>query len=232
LTKRTGKVRILLVEDDAALAGAVCSYLEAKAFVVDVAPALAPARAALAAVQYAAVLLDLHLPDGEGLSLLPDVRALRDRPIVIVLTARDQVTDRIRGLDAGADDYLIKPYDPAELLARLRAVERRRSSASTPVLQFGGLEIDLARDLVRKDGMPVTLTQKEWALLRVLATRPERIHTRDNLADALYGFGDEADSNTLEVFISRLRRKLGRNHIQTLRGLGYRLSFSPEEEDE
>ena len=225
-------MRILLVEDDAALASAVCSYLEAKAFVVDVTPGLAQARAALAAVQYAAVLLDLHLPDGEGLSLLPDVRALRDRPIVIVLTARDQVTDRIRGLDAGADDYLIKPYDPAELLARLRAVERRRSSASTPVLRFGKLEIDLARDLVRNDGMPVTLTQKEWALLRVMATRPERIHTRENLADALYGFGDEADSNTLEVFISRLRRKLGRSHIQTLRGLGYRLSFSPEEEDE
>lgn len=225
-------MRILLVEDDAALASAVCSYLEAKAFVVDVTPGLAQARAALAAVQYAAVLLDLHLADGDGLSLLPDVRALRDRPIVIVLTARDQVTDRIRGLDAGADDYLIKPYDPAELLARLRAVERRRSSASSPVLQFGTLEIDLARDLVRKNGLPVALTQKEWALLRVMATRPERIHTRENLADALYGFGDEADSNTLEVFISRLRRKLGRSHIQTLRGLGYRLSASPEEEDE
>jgi two-component system OmpR family response regulator len=222
----------LLVEDDVALAGAVCSYLEAKAFVVDVAPGLAQARSALAAVQYAAVLLDLHLGDGDGLSLLPTIRALRERPIVIVLTARDQVTDRIRGLDAGADDYLIKPYDPAELLARLRAVERRRSSSSAPVLKLGTLEIDLAHDLVRKDGFPVTLTQKEWALLRVMATRPERIHTRENLADALYGFGDEADSNTLEVFISRLRRKLGRKYIQTLRGLGYRLSFAPDEEEE
>ena len=225
-------MRILLVEDDTALASAVCSYLEAKAFVVDVAPGLGDARAALSGVQYAAVLLDLHLGDGDGLSLLPTVRALRERPIVIVLTARDQVTDRIRGLDAGADDYLIKPYDPAELLARLRAVERRRSASSSPVLQLGTLEIDLGREMVRKDGMPVTLTQKEWALLRVMATRPDRIHTRENLADALYGFGDEADSNTLEVFISRLRRKLGRNHIQTLRGLGYRLSFAPEEEDE
>lgn len=225
-------MRILLVEDDVALADAVCSYLLAKAFVVDVAPGLSEARAALAAVQYAAVLLDLHLGDGDGLSLLPTIRALRERPIVIVLTARDQVTDRIRGLDAGADDYLIKPYDPAELLARLRAVERRRSTSSAPVLRLGTLEIDLARDLVRKDGFPVTLTQKEWALLRVMATRPDRIHTRENLADALYGFGDEADSNTLEVFISRLRRKLGRNHIQTLRGLGYRLSFAPEEEQE
>ncbi|HEY2257293.1 MAG TPA: response regulator transcription factor [Variovorax sp.] len=225
-------MRILLVEDDAALADAVCSYLTAKAFVVDVAPGLAKAHAALSAAQYAAVLLDLHLGDGDGLSLLPTVRAMRERPIVIVLTARDQVTDRIRGLDAGADDYLTKPYDPAELLARLRAVERRRSLSSAPVLQLGDLQIDLARDMVRKDGLPVTLTQKEWALLRVMATRPDRIHTRENLADALYGFGDEADSNTLEVFISRLRRKLGRSHIQTLRGLGYRLSPAQEDEDE
>ena len=224
-------MRILLVEDDAALASAVCSYLVAKAFVVDVAPGLTQARAALVAVQYAAVLLDLHLSDGDGLSLLPNVRALRERPIVIVLTARDQVTDRIRGLDAGADDYLIKPYDPAELLARLRAVERRRSAHSAPVLRLGKLEIDLAHDLVRNNGAAVVLTQKEWALLRAMAMRPERIHTRENLADALYGFGDEADSNTLEVFISRLRRKLGRNHIQTLRGLGYRLSATPDEDE-
>lgn len=223
-------MRILLVEDDAALASAVCSYLESKAFVVDVAPSLADARAALLGAQYAAVLLDLHLGDGEGLSLLPHVRTLADRPIVIVVTARDQVTDRIRGLDAGADDYIIKPYDPGELLARLRAVERRRSASNTPVLRLGSLEIDLARDSVRKNGAPVTLTQKEWALLRVMASRPDRIHTRELLQDALYGWDDEADSNTLEVFISRLRRKLGRSHIITLRGLGYRLSPSNEED--
>jgi len=223
-------LRILLVEDDAALASAVCSYLESKAFVVDVAPSLADARAALLGAQYAAVLLDLHLGDGEGLSLLPHVRTLADRPIVIVVTARDQVTDRIRGLDAGADDYIIKPYDPGELLARLRAVERRRSASNTPVLRLGSLEIDLARDSVRKNGAPITLTQKEWALLRVMASRPDRIHTRELLQDALYGWDDEADSNTLEVFISRLRRKLGRSHIITLRGLGYRLSPSNEED--
>jgi two-component system OmpR family response regulator len=213
-----------------ALSEAVCGYLRAKAFVVDAAPSLADARGALISAQYAAVLLDLHLGDGDGLSLLPAARALKERPIVIVLTARDQVTDRIRGLDAGADDYLIKPYDPAELLARLRAVERRRSAGNTPMLQLGTIEIDLARDLVRKNGIPVTLTQKEWALLRVMATRPERIHTRELLQDALYGFDDGTDSNTLEVFISRLRRKLGRTHIQTLRGLGYRLAFSLDEE--
>jgi len=222
-------VRILLVEDDAALADAVCSYLVAKAFVVDMASGLAQARAALATAQYAAVLLDLHLGDGDGLSLLPTIRAQPERPIVLVLTARDQVSDRIRGLDAGADDYIIKPYDPAELLARLRAVERRRSASSAPVLKLGTLEIDLSRDMVRKGGIPVALTQKEWALLRVMASRPDRIHTRELLQDALYGFDDEADSNTLEVFISRLRRKLGRDHIVTLRGLGYRLAASSEQ---
>ncbi|RZL87639.1 MAG: response regulator transcription factor [Variovorax sp.] len=222
-------MRVLLVEDDTGLAEAVCGYLRAKAFVVDAVPSLAEARGALLSAQYAAVLLDLHLGDGDGLALLPAIRALKERPIVIVLTARDQVTDRIRGLDAGADDYLVKPYDPGELLARLRAVERRRSAGNTPVLQLGTLEVDLARELVRKNGAPVSLTQKEWALLRVMATRPERIHTRELLQDALYGFDDGTDSNTLEVFISRLRRKLGRSHIQTLRGLGYRLAFSMED---
>jgi len=217
-------LRILLVEDDVDLADAVCSYLRAKAFVVDVVGRLDDARSALLAAQYSAVLLDLHLEDGDGLSLMPTVRALREQPAVIVLTARDQVSDRIRGLDAGADDYLTKPYDPEELLARLRAVQRR-SGGGESVVQLGSLQIDLANELVRRDGVPVVLTQKEWALLRVMAMRPERIHTRDALQDALYGFDDEADSNTLEVFVSRLRRKLGREHIQTLRGLGYRLAF-------
>ena len=216
-------MRILLAEDDVALADAVCSYLRAKAYVVDVASGLAQAGAALHAAEYAAVLLDLHLSDGDGLALLPLVRTLKNRPIVIVLTARDQVSDRIRGLDAGADDYLVKPYDPGELLARLRAVERRRSTEQAPLLQLGDLQIDLAREQVRRSNVPIALTQKEWALLRMLATRAGRIHTRESLQDALYGFDDEADSNTLEVFISRLRRKLGRQHIETVRGLGYRL---------
>lgn len=222
-------MRILLVEDDVPLAEAVCGYLRAKAFVVDSVVSLAEARAAIAGAQYAAVLLDLHLRDGDGLMLLPALRALREQPMVIVLTARDQVSDRIRGLDAGADDYLIKPYDPGELLARLRAVERRKSGSETTVLAFGNLEIDLARDLVKKNGVAVVLTQKEWALLRVMAGKPERIHTREALQDALYGFDDEADSNTLEVFVSRLRRKLGRDCIQTLRGLGYRLTAARDD---
>ena len=216
-------MRVLLVEDDEALSQAVCGYLRAKAFVVDAVPSLAQAGAALHAAQYAAVLLDLHLTDGDGLSLLPQLRGLKERPIVIVLTGRDQVSDRIHGLDAGADDYLVKPYDPGELLARLRAVERRRSTAQLPVLHLGELQIDLSREQVRRAGVPMALTQKEWALLRVLATRPDHLHTRERLQDALYGFDDDTGSNTLEVFISRLRRKLGREHIETVRGLGYRL---------
>ena len=216
-------MRVLLVEDDEALSQAVCGYLRAKAFVVDAVPSLAQAGAALHAAQYAAVLLDLHLTDGDGLSLLPQLRGLKERPIVIVLTARDQVSDRIHGLDAGADDYLVKPYDPGELLARLRAVERRRSTAQLPVLHLGELQIDLSREQVRRAGVPMALTQTEWALLRVLATRPDHLHTRERLQDALYGFDDDTGSNTLEVFISRLRRKLGREHIETVRGLGYRL---------
>ena len=216
-------MRVLLVEDDEALSQAVCGYLRAKAFVVDAVPSLAQAGAALHAAQYAAVLLDLHLTDGDGLSLLPQLRGLKERPIVIVLTARDQVSDRIHGLDAGADDYLVKPYDPGELLARLRAVERRRSTAQLPVLHLGELQIDLSREQVRRAGVPMALTQKEWALLRVLATRPDHLHTRERLQDALYGFDDDTGCNTLEVFISRLRRKLGREHIETVRGLGYRL---------
>ncbi|MDD0813935.1 response regulator transcription factor [Curvibacter sp. HBC28] len=222
-------MRLLLIEDDAPLAEALSAYLRGKGFVVDTAATLAQARAALPAAHWGALLLDLHLPDGDGLSLLPLLQRQHPGCSVIVLTARDQITDRIRGLDAGADDYLVKPFDADELLARLRAVERRRGGGGQhgAVLQLGNLTIDLARDRVLLDGLAVELTAKEWALLRVMASRPERIHSRDSLLDALYGFDDETDSNTLEVFISKLRRKIGRERIQTLRGLGYRLAGSP-----
>lgn len=219
-------MRILLVEDDEALAQAVGSYLRSKAFLIDSVPSLAQARACLAGASYAAVLLDLHLSDGDGLALIPTLRRLEQPPVTIVLTARDQVSDRIRGLDAGADDYLVKPYDPEELLARLRAVSRRgggMQAGQDAVLRMGTLEIDLAREMVRDAGRTLLLTPKEWALLRVLTVHPGRLYTREHLLDALYGFDAEADSNTLEVFISRLRRKLGRERILTVRGTGYRL---------
>ena len=217
-------MRILLVEDDMPLSGALANYLRAQQFVVEPVASLAAARTALPLADWSAVLLDLHLPDGDGLSLLPTIRRQAPDTPVIVLTARDQVSDRIRGLDAGADDYLVKPFDPDELLARLRAVQRRGSASTAGTIQLGGLEIDLGRGTVLAHGQPATLTAKEWTLLRVLATRPDRIHSRDTLTHALYGFDDEVGSNTVEVFISSLRRKLGRDSIETLRGMGYRLT--------
>ncbi|MEG2999799.1 MAG: response regulator transcription factor [Comamonas sp.] len=217
-------MRILLVEDDAALAQAVLGYLHSKQFQVDLAPDLAAARALVAVTHYATILLDLNLPDGDGLELLQHLPKRDDPPTVVVVTARDQVSDRIRGLDAGADDYLVKPYDPEELLARLRAIERRRSAQASPVLLRGAVSIDLAREVVKVDHLPVVLTPKEWALLRVLASRPEQTFTRERLLEALYQWDSTSDSNTLEVFISRLRRKLGSALIQTVRGTGYRLA--------
>ena len=219
-------MRILLVEDDQPLAEATGHYLRHKAYTVDLAQDLAQAQEALSQASYAVVLLDLHLPDGDGLQLMARLRQLADRPVVVVLTARDQISDRIRGLDAGADDYLTKPYDPDELLARLRAIERRRSGSALPQLHLsGGVVIDLNRESVSCAGHAVVLTAKEWALLRAMTVRPQRIHPKEALQDALYGWDDGADSNTVEVFISRLRRKLGSDCIQTLRGLGYRLAL-------
>lgn len=217
-------MRVLLVEDDLLLADALASFLRARAFTVDHAATLAAAKAALPAAQWAVVLLDLQLPDGDGMSFVPAVKRASADSVIIMLTARDQISDRIRGLDAGADDYLVKPFDPEELLARLRAVERRVNGEAGSVATIGSLEIDLARMSVLRRGIPVNLTSKEWTVLRVLATRPERMHSQATLLNALYGFDNETGSNTLEVFISHLRGKLGRYSIQTVRGLGYRLT--------
>lgn len=217
-------LRVLLVEDDEALSSALADFLRHRGFVVEIAPTLETARLALPLAQWGVVLLDRQLPDGDGITLMPAIRRIAAQASVIVLTARDQITDRISGLDAGADDYLVKPFDSEELLARLRAVERRRTGETSAILRLGSVAIDLARSQVLRDGVEVELTPKEWALLRVMAMRPDRVHSRDALNDALYGFDDESSSNTLEVFISGLRRKLGRDSIQTLRGLGYRLT--------
>jgi len=217
-------LRILLVEDDRALASALEAFLRAKDFVVDLAATLAAAKLALPLAEWGAVLLDLQLPDGDGLDLLPVVRRRCPDASVIILTARDMISERVRGLDAGADDYLVKPFDPEELLARLRAVERRRFSGTSSTVTIGDLTVDLSRGVVAVKGEQAVLTAKEWTLLRVMAARPDRIHSKAALSSALYGFDDDVGSNTLEVFISHLRRKLGRDCIQTLRGQGYRLT--------
>jgi two-component system, OmpR family, response regulator len=222
-------VRGLLVEDDLSFASALLGLLKLRGYTVDAAHTLADAVDKQRFATWDFVLLDLHLPDGDGLDFLKLLRSNQIQTPVIVLTAKDQISDRVRGLDAGADDYLVKPFDTEELLARLRAVSRRglagevRAAGGTSVVTVLDLTVDMGRGVAVVAGSPVDLTAKEWSLLRLMALRPDRIHTPDSLMRSLYGFDDEVGSNTLQVFISSLRRKLGADCIETLRGQGYRL---------
>jgi two-component system, OmpR family, response regulator len=217
-------MRILFIEDDAVVADDMVAFLTGKGFTVAHAPNMQTAKDLLPSTNWGAVLLDWSLPDGEGIDLLPLIRKQADQASIIMITSRGLIADRIKGLDAGADDYMVKPCDPNELLARLRAIERRRSGAASAILDCGALQIDLGRNTVTANGVPANLTGKEWAILRVLASRPDRLHSKEVLTSAIYTFDDDIGSNTLEVFISHLRRKLGRDTIQTYRGQGYRLS--------
>jgi two-component system, OmpR family, response regulator len=217
-------MRILFIEDDAVVADDMVAFLTGKGFTVAHAPNMQTAKDLLPSTNWGAVLLDWSLPDGEGIDLLPVIRKQADQASIIMITSRGLIADRIKGLDAGADDYMVKPCDPNELLARLRAIERRRSGAASAILDCGALQIDLGRNTVTANGVPANLTGKEWAILRVLASRPDRLHSKEVLTSAIYTFDDDIGSNTLEVFISHLRRKLGRDTIQTYRGQGYRLS--------
>jgi two-component system, OmpR family, response regulator len=221
-------VRGLLVEDDLPFATALLNLLKLRGYTMDASQTLADAVDKQQFAQWDFVLLDLNLPDGDGLDFLKLLRSKRIQTPVIVLTAKDQISDRVRGLDAGADDYLLKPFDAEELLARLRAVSRRAavssaSAAGTSVVTVRDLTIDMTRGAAVVAGLPVDLTAKEWGLLRLMALNPDRIHTAQSLMRSLYGFNDEVDSNTLQVFVSSLRRKLGAGCIETLRGQGYRL---------
>ncbi len=220
-------MRILLVEDDAAIGGAVLDHAAADGHAVDWARTLAEAREHAELVEYGLVLLDLGLPDGSGLDLLRRLRAGGDASPVIVLTARDQIADRIEGLNAGADDYLVKPFDLGELSARIHAVARRSGGReAAPVMHFGDIEIEAAVRRLRLEGREVDLTSREWAVLERLMSRPGAIVSKSQIEDALYAFGSEIESNTVEVYVSRLRKKIGAAHIVTVRGLGYRLATS------
>jgi len=216
-------MRILLVEDEPALGAAVQEHLAAAGHAVDWVTRLGDADAALRAVEYGLMLLDLHLPDGRGLDLLKSLRAAGNPAPVIVITARDQISDRIAGLNAGADDYLVKPFDLDELRARVSAVARRYSGNPNPMVRLGELEIDLPAHRVRLAGRPVDLTRREWAILDLLVRRPGAIVPKDRIEEALYAFDAEVESNAVEVHVSRLRKKLGRDAIRTLRGIGYRV---------
>ncbi len=172
---------------------------------------------------YDLILLDLMLPDGRGIGFLKALRARGEVTPVIILTALDQVSDRIEGLNAGADDYLVKPFDLAELSARIGSVARRYSGNPNPIVTHGPLDIDLAARSIRSAGKPVQLTAREWALFEAFLSRPGQLLSKAQLEEKLYAFDAEIESNTIEVHVSRLRKKLGPQVIETERGLGYRL---------
>lgn len=216
-------MRILLVEDDRTLGDAVRDQVAADGHAIDWATRLADAEAGVLSVPYDLILLDLMLPDGQGLAFLRARRAAGDVTPVIILTARDRISERIEGLNAGADDYLVKPFDLAELSARIAAVGRRYSGNPNPLVSLGDLDIDLASRAVRRHGKSVDLTAREWRLLEALLRRPGSILSKAQLEEHLYSFDAAFESNTIEVHVSRLRKKLGRDVIETVRGVGYRL---------
>ncbi len=216
-------MRVLLIEDDTVLGAAVRDQIRAEGHSVDWVIRLDEAREYLTSASYGLLLLDLMLPDGRGLSLLGELRKRGDVTPVIILTALDQISDRIAGLNAGADDYMVKPFDLAELSARLAAVARRYSGNPNPLVTIGSLEIDLAAKSVRRDGRLVPLTAREWVLFEGFVQHPGQILSKAQLEERLYAFDTEVESNTIEVHISRLRKKLDKGAIETVRGLGYRL---------
>jgi two-component system OmpR family response regulator len=216
-------MRILLIEDDTVLGAALRDQIAADGHSMDWVMRLDVARDALAVAVYDLVLLDLMLPDGRGIPFLRALRAQGAVTPVIILTALDQVSDRIEGLNAGADDYLVKPFDLAELSARIGSVARRYAGNPNPVVRLGSLEIDLAARSVRKEGRLISLTAREWVLFEAFVQRSGQLLSKAQLEERLYSFDTEIESNTIEVHVSRLRKKLGHSVIETERGLGYRL---------
>ena len=217
-------MRLLLVEDDSMIGEAARQGLRHEGHTVDWVRDGVQAEAAVAGSEYDLVLLDLGLPRRDGLSILKGWRARGVKVPVLIITARDAVSDRVIGLDAGADDYLVKPFDLDELTARVRAVLRRRAGRAESTVRVGDLEIDAALRRVRWKGKEVSLSAREYALLEALADRPGAYLTRAQLEDRLYGWDEEVASNTVEVHIHGLRRKLDPNVIRNVRGLGYTLA--------
>jgi len=214
-------MRILLVEDDRALGEGIRTALKPEGYTVDWLQDGASALHALNHESFELVILDLGLPRLDGLELLKRLRAAGNPVPVLVLTARDATSDRIAGLDAGADDYLVKPFDVAELKARLRALLRRSFNRPEPVLEYRGILLDPVNQQVSYQGTPINLPRKEFVLLHELLAQPGRVLTRDRLQQVLYGWDEEVESNALEVHIHHLRKKFFPELIRTVRGVGY-----------
>ncbi len=223
-------MRLLLVEDDAMIGTGIQVGLRHEGYVVDWVHDAESAEAALAAEDsgFALVLLDLGLPRKDGFSLLETLRRHRNRVPVLVITARDGVVDRIKGLDLGADDYLVKPFDLDELAARIRAVLRRHAGRGEPLVEFGGFRLDPSTRKVSYNGREVGVSAREFSLLQALLNRPGQALSRSQLEERLYGWGEEIASNCIEVHVHNLRRKLGERAIRTVRGVGYVIDGSVE----
>ena len=216
-------MRVLLIEDTADLGQAVREQIADDGHAVDWVQRLDHAELSVKSTAYDLILLDLMLPDGQGIDFLRKRRTAGDATPVIILTARDQLSDRIAGLNAGADDYLVKPFDLSELSARVAAVARRYSGNPNPQIQLGELRIDLSDRTILRGNVRIDLTAREWALFETFIQRPGALFSKSQLEERLYEFGAEIESNTIEVYISHLRKKLGFHVVETVRGMGYRL---------
>ena len=216
------QAHLLVVDDDERIRGLLQKFLIRNGFLVSVARDAAQARRLLAGLDFDMIVLDVMMPGEDGITLTRDLRRTMTVPILL-LTAKGETSNRIEGLEAGADDYLVKPFDLAELSARIGSVARRYAGNPNPIVTHGPLEIDLAARSIHRDGRPVALTAREWALFEAFLSRPGQLLSKAQLEDKLYAFGAEIESNTIEVHVSRLRKKLGSHVIETERGLGYRL---------
>jgi two-component system response regulator QseB len=217
-------MRLLLVEDDAMIGDSIRKGLRQEGFVVDWVQDGTAAATALQCEAYAAVLLDLGLPRKDGFTLLHEIRSRKSRVPVLIITARAAVADRVKGLDDGADDYLVKPFDLDELAARIRALLRRQAGRSEPVATFGKLALDPSARKVSYGGRPIPVSAREYSLLEALLERPGAALSRGQLEQRIYGWGEEVASNSVEVHVHNLRKKLGEEAIRTVRGVGYALA--------
>lgn len=214
-------MRLLLVEDDPMIGETVLHVLRAEHYAVDWVRDGSMADQALRSAEYDLVLLDLGLPKRDGIEVLRALRSRRSKVPVLIATARDGVSDRVAGLDAGADDYVTKPYDTDELLARIRALLRRSAGRAEPAFEHKGVSLNPATREATVNGEPASLSAREWAVLEALLSRPGVVLSRSQLEEKLFSWKDDVSSNAVEVYIHGVRKKLGNDIIQTVRGLGY-----------
>jgi DNA-binding response OmpR family regulator len=220
-------MRLLLVEDDPMIGESIEEGLRGESYAVDWVRDGSAVELALSGFAYDLMLLDLGLPGKQGMDVLRSVRARGDDLPVLIITARDGTPARVEGLDAGADDYLVKPFDLDELLARIRALLRRRVNRTRSLIEHGSLKLDLASHEATLDGQPVKLSAREFSVLRALLDNPGSVVSKSQLEEKLYGWNAEVESNTVDVYVHHLRKKLGPDFIKNVRGVGYKIAAAP-----